>query len=61
MIYRGNDRRRFLSPDGLPAVRGGAADSDESMRQNLRIPLCRDIYLYPVDNSWTGRRKSGVL
>lgn len=32
-------------------------ESGRSMRQNLRIPICFNTFVYPVDDSWTGRRK----
>ena len=53
----GHNRRMFFSIDGGAPVRGGTAGSDETMRENLRVPLSLDIYLYPLDNSFIGRRK----
>lgn len=58
MIDCGGNRPMFFYPDGIPAVCGGSAETDKSMRQNLRVPLCFDTYLYPLDNRWTGRRKA---
>lgn len=59
MIYRSDSRRVFFSPDG-GAIRGGNAGADANMRQNLRVPMHLETFLYPLNNSWVGRRRVTV-
>lgn len=60
MIYRSESRRLFFSPDGGAVARGGDIGADPNMRQNLRVPLHLETFLYPLNNSWVGRRKVTV-
>lgn len=57
MTNMDHSRRMFFSIDGGIPVRGGTAGSDATMRENLRVALCFDTFIYPINNSFVGRRK----
>lgn len=47
---------RILSSDHIQSVEMEPVDLlGESLRQNLRVPVRFDSFLYPVTGSWTGR------
>lgn len=47
---------RILSSDHVSSVEIEPVDLlGESLRQNLRVPVRFDSFLYPVSGSWTGR------
>ena len=47
---------RILSTDHISSIRIEPVDLlGESLRQNLRVPVRFDSFIYPVSGSWTGR------
>ncbi len=47
---------RILSSDHISSIKIEPVDLlGESLRQNLRVPVRFDSFIYPVSSSWTGR------